>query len=75
MVPTFARPPPKRAGIADRTRTAHGRWRGYALGCYGLIVAVTLAGQLYSSNPLGVYVKVQRDPASARLIERIRKVE
>lgn len=55
----FARPP-KRADIANRTRTPHGRWRGYALGCYGLIVAATLAGQLYSSNPLSVYVKLQR---------------
>jgi len=45
---------------AGRTRTPHGRWRTYALGCYGLIVASTLVGQLYSSNPLGVYVKVQR---------------
>ena len=47
-------------GAAGRTRTPHGRWRTYALGCYGLIVASTLVGQLYSSNPLGVYVKVQR---------------
>jgi hypothetical protein len=43
-----------------RARPEHSRWRAYALGCYGLIVAATLAGQLYSSNPLGVYVKVQR---------------
>jgi hypothetical protein len=42
-----------------RARPEHSRWRAYALGCYGLIVAATLAGQLYSSNPLGVYVKVQ----------------
>ena len=57
----FARPK-KRAELSatDRTRTSHAQWRRYALGCYGLIVAVTLAGQLYSSNPLGVYVKVQR---------------
>ena len=46
--------------LADfRARPEHSRWRAYALGCYGLIVAATLAGQLYSSNPLGVYVKVQ----------------
>jgi hypothetical protein len=51
---------PAGVGTPDRTRTAHARWRGYALGCYGLIVAMTLAGQLYSSNPLGAYVKVQR---------------
>jgi len=43
-----------------RARPEHSRWRAYALSCYGLIVAATLAGQLYSSNPLGVYVKVQR---------------
>ena len=43
-----------------QARPEHSRWRAYALGCYGLIVAATLAGQLYSSNPLGVYVKVQR---------------
>ena len=42
-----------------RARPEHSRWRAYALGCYGLIVAATLAGQLYSANPLGVYVKVQ----------------
>jgi hypothetical protein len=42
-----------------RARPEHSRWRAYALGCYGLIVAATLAGQLYSVNPLGVYVKVQ----------------
>jgi hypothetical protein len=42
-----------------RARPEHSRWRAYALGCYGLIVAATLTGQLYSSNPLGVYVKVQ----------------
>jgi hypothetical protein len=54
-----ARPKKRRTG-PDRTETSHGRWRRYSLGCYGLIVAVTLAGQLYSPNPLGVYVKVQR---------------
>lgn len=42
-----------------RARPEHSRWRAYALGCYGLIVAATLGGQLYSANPLGVYVKVQ----------------
>jgi hypothetical protein len=42
-----------------RARPEHSRWRAYALGCYGLIVAATLAGQLYTTNPLGVYVKVQ----------------
>jgi hypothetical protein len=55
----FARPK-KRHTVTASTKTPHARWRGYALSCYGLIVAATLAGQLYSSNPLGVYVKVQR---------------
>ena len=54
--------PKKRVSVTapNRTRTPHARWRGYALGCYGLIVSATLLGQLYSSNPLGVYAKVQR---------------
>jgi hypothetical protein len=54
----FARPK-KRTAAADRTRSIHASWRRSALYCYGLIVAATLAGQLYSANPLGVYVKVQ----------------
>jgi hypothetical protein len=55
----FARPK-KRPAAVDRTRSVHASWRRSALYCYGLIVAATLAGQLYSANPLGVYVKVQR---------------
>jgi hypothetical protein len=58
----FARPKKWAADASEahRTSTAHARWRRYSIGCYALIVAVTLAGQLYSANPLGVYVKVQR---------------
>ena len=52
--------PKKRSAAANRTRTPHASWRRSALYCYGLIVAATLAGQLYSANPLGVYVKIQR---------------
>jgi hypothetical protein len=48
------------AAVGDfRARPEHSRWRAYALGCYGLVLAGTLAAQLYTSNPLGVYVKVQ----------------
>lgn len=43
-----------------RARPEHSRWRAYALGSYGLVVAATLAGQLYTDNVLGAYVRVQR---------------
>ena len=52
----------KRAGssVADfRARPEHSRWRAYALGSYGLIVAATLAGQLYTDNAIRAYVRVQ----------------
>ena len=42
-----------------RARPEHSRWRAYALGCYGAVVATTLAGQLYNDNTLGAYVRVQ----------------
>src|SRR5207237_884913 len=48
------------AAVADvRARPEHARWRAYALGSYGAIIAATLAAQLYSSNALDAYVKVQ----------------
>ena len=43
-----------------RARPEHARWRAYALGSYGLLLAATFGAQLYTANPLGVYVKVQR---------------
>jgi hypothetical protein len=43
-----------------RSRPEHSRWRAYALGSYGVIVAATLAGQLYTDNVLNAYVRVQR---------------
>ncbi|HET7787395.1 MAG TPA: hypothetical protein VFP52_07295 [Myxococcales bacterium] len=47
--------------LADfRARPEHSRWRAYTLGIYGVIVAATLAGQLYTSNALDAYVRVQR---------------
>src|SRR5438874_11932890 len=47
--------------LADfRARPEHSRWRAYALGSYGLIVAATLVGQLYTVHVLGAYVRVQR---------------
>jgi hypothetical protein len=52
----------KHGGQAARQfakRPEHSRWRAYAFGCYGLIVAATLAAQLYTANALGAYVKVQ----------------
>jgi hypothetical protein len=42
-----------------RARPEHSRWRAYALGSYGAIVAATLVGQLYTTNGLGAYVRVQ----------------
>jgi hypothetical protein len=49
------------SAIADfRARPEHSRWRAYALGSYGLVVAATLGGQLYTDNVLGAYVRVQR---------------
>lgn len=48
------------AAVADfRARPEHSRWRAYALGCYGLILAGTLGAQLYTSNTIGAYVRVQ----------------
>jgi hypothetical protein len=48
------------ASAADfRARPEHSRWRAYALGSYGAILAATLVGQFYSSNGLGAYVRVQ----------------
>ncbi|HEY5676795.1 MAG TPA: hypothetical protein VI356_04445 [Myxococcales bacterium] len=47
--------------LADfRARPEHSRWRAYTLGGYGAIAIATLAGQLYTSNALGAYVRVQR---------------
>jgi len=43
-----------------QARPEHARWRAYALGSYGLIAAFTLMGQLYTTNPLEAYVRVQR---------------
>lgn len=49
------------SALADfRARPEHSRWRAYTLGSYGAIVAATLAGQLYTSNALDAYVRVQR---------------
>lgn len=46
--------------LADfRARPEHSRWRAYALGGYGIILAGTLGAQLYTSNSLGAYVRVQ----------------
>jgi hypothetical protein len=42
-----------------RARPEHSRWRAYALGCYGAILAATLAGQFYSTNGMGAYVRMQ----------------
>jgi hypothetical protein len=41
-------------------RPQHVRWRAYALAAYTAIVLATLAGQLYTTNRLGAYVRVQR---------------
>jgi hypothetical protein len=40
-------------------RPEHVRYRAYALGTYAAIVAVTLAGQFYTSNALRAYVRIQ----------------
>src|SRR5258708_9213785 len=45
--------------LADfRARPEHSRWRAYALGGYGMILAGTLGAQLYNYNSLGAYVRV-----------------
>jgi hypothetical protein len=41
-------------------RPQHVRWRAYALMTYAVILAATLAAQLYTGNKLGAYVRVQR---------------
>ena len=47
--------------LADfRARPEHSRWRAYALISYFMVVAATLAGQLYTDNVLSAYVRVQR---------------
>jgi hypothetical protein len=43
-----------------QARPEHSRWRAYAMGSYGVLVAATLAGQLYTENKLGAVVRVQR---------------
>lgn len=49
------------AAVEDfQRRPEHVRYRAYALGAYGLLVAATLAAQLYRENPLGAYVRVKR---------------
>jgi hypothetical protein len=47
--------------LADfRARPEHSRWRAYALVSYfGVILPATLVAQLYTSNSLGAYVRVQ----------------
>ena len=46
--------------LADfRARPEHSRWRAYALGSYGLIMAATFAAQFYTKNSLDAYVRVQ----------------
>ena len=47
--------------LADfRARPEHSRWRAYALISYFMVVAATLAGQLYTDNVISAYVRVQR---------------
>jgi len=49
------------SALADfRARPEHSRWRAYALISYFMVVAATLAGQLYTDNVLSAYVRVQR---------------
>jgi hypothetical protein len=43
-----------------QARPEHSRWRAYAMGSYGVLIAATLAGQLYTENKLGAVVRVQR---------------
>jgi hypothetical protein len=49
------------AALSDfQARPEHSRWRAYAIGGYGLLVAATLAAQFYTDNPLGAVVRVER---------------
>jgi hypothetical protein len=49
------------AAYADfQKRRKHVRYRAYAFGGYGLIVAATLLFQLYTKNGIDAYVRVER---------------
>jgi len=49
------------AALTDfQARPEHSRWRAYAMGSYGVLVAATLVSQLYTENKLGAVVRVQR---------------
>jgi hypothetical protein len=49
------------AALTDfQARPEHSRYRAYALGGYGLLVAATLAAQFYSENSLGATVRVEK---------------
>jgi hypothetical protein len=48
------------AAVADfHARPEHSRWRAYAMGSYGVLIAATLAAQLYTENKLGVVVRIE----------------
>lgn len=53
-------------------RPQHVRWRAYALVAYAAIVVATLVGQLYTTNKLRAYVRVQRVdiPATVEIFVR-----
>lgn len=42
-----------------RARPEHSRWRAYALGSYGIVLAATMIAQLWTDNTLNAYVRVQ----------------
>jgi hypothetical protein len=49
------------AALSDfQARPEHSRFRAYALGGYGVLVAATLAAQFYSENSLGATVRVEK---------------
>jgi hypothetical protein len=49
------------AALTDfQARPEHSRYRAYALGGYGVLVAATLAAQFYSENSLGATVRVEK---------------
>ena len=48
-----------------RARPEHSRYRAYAFGSYGLLVAASLLAQLYNPDPLHAHVRVQAVPLPA----------
>ena len=51
------------------------RWAALLVGLAGVIIVSEIDKKPFEAAMTGIYAKAQRDPASAKLIERIRNVE